>query len=379
MTAVRTGLDRVRDGEISLDRGSRWALLTNRAARAADGAWSGDALRDAGYRLALYLSPEHGLEATAGAGAEVGHSSLGDVPVLSLYGADPEPVEKALETADGVIVDLPDAGCRYYTYPATVQETLRLCGSRGVPVVLLDRSNPLGGMAIEGNLPDPGIESDVCASRVPVRHGLTLGELTRWNVAHRHIGVDFSVIPCAGWKREMLWPQTDLPWVPPSPALRSFSATLIYPGTCLLEGTTMSEGRGTETPFEVVGAPGVDAGLLADRLSAGSLTTGARFEPAAFTPAASKWQGQECNGVRVVVEDPVSFHPVATGLAIVHALMTALGFAFRDRFFDLLSGTSRVREQLQAGADPADIAAGWAEDERVFREARRSILLYDGI
>jgi uncharacterized protein YbbC (DUF1343 family) len=268
-------------------------------------------------------------------------------------------------------------GCRYYTYPATVQETLRLAGSRGVPVVLLDRPNPLGGLAIEGNLPDPGIESNVCASRVPVRHGLTLGELTRWNVADRAIEVDLTVVPCSGWRRHMFWPQTGLPWVPPSPALRSFTATLIYPGTCLLEGTTTSEGRGTDTPFEVVGAPGVDAEHLATTLSESPLTTGARFEPVTFTSSASKWAGEECQGIRITVEDPVSFHPVATGLALVHALMTTPGFAFRERFFDLLSGTSRTREQLQAGADPAEIAAGWAQGEQRFREARRAVLLYD--
>jgi uncharacterized protein YbbC (DUF1343 family) len=174
----------------------------------------------------------------------------------------------------------------------------------------------------------------------------------------------------------MLWPQSGLPWVPPSPALRSFAATLIYPGTCLLEGTTMSEGRGTYTPFEVAAAPGVDAENLAATLSESPLTTGARFEPVAFTPTASKWEGEECHGIRITVEDPASFRPVALGLALVHALMTASGFAFRERFFDLLSGTSRTREQLQAGIDPAEIAAGWAEDERAFREARRSVLLY---
>lgn len=374
---VRTGLDRVCDGEQSLDRGTHWALLTNRNARTAGGAWSGDVLREAGYRITLFLSPEHGLEATAGAGVEVGHSTLGDTPVMSFYGAKRGPVQRALADVDAVLVDLPDAGCRYYTYPATVQDTLRLAGARRLPVVLLDRPNPLGGVAIEGNLPDPAIESNVCASRVPVRHGLTLGELTRWNVADRDIEVELTVVPCTGWDRAMRWPQTGLPWVPPSPALHSFAATLIYPGTCLLEGTTMSEGRGTDTPFEIVGAPGLDAQALVAALSASSLTTGARFEPVAFTPTSSKWAGEECHGVRIIVEDPDTFHPVATGLALVHALMPTPRFAFRERFFDLLSGTSRVRELLRAGVSPDVIAAGWAEDENSFRDTRQSVLLYD--
>jgi uncharacterized protein YbbC (DUF1343 family) len=288
-------------------------------------------------------------------------------------------VKHAIEGVEGIIVDLPDAGCRYYTYPATVQETMRLAEDVGVPVVILDRPNPLGGAALEGNLPDPGVESNVCASRVPVRHGLTPGELARWNVADRTIGADLTVIPCSGWHRGMLWPDTGLPWVPPSPALRSFAAALVYPGTCLLEGTTMSEGRGTKTPFEIVGAPGVDSMVLADALSRSSLTAGARFEPVTFTPAASKWSGEECRGVRIIVEDVISFHPVATGLALVHALMIAPGFAFHQRHFDLLWGTSRTRERLQAGTDPAEIAASWEDDEHRFGDARRPILLYEDL
>lgn len=378
MTRVRTGLDRVCAGEIDIGRVRRWALLTNRRARTADGTPSGDALRAEGYTLALFLSPEHGLEGTAGAGVEVGHSAFGDVPALSLYGASRAPVVTALREVDGIIIDLPDVGCRYYTYPATVQEALRLAGSPGLPVVLLDRPNPLGGSAIEGNLPDAEIVSDVCASRVPVRHGLTLGELTRWNISDRGIDVDLTVVPCAAWSRTMLWPRTDLPWVPPSPALHSFAAALLYPGTCLIEGTTMSEGRGTDTPFEIVGAPGLDAEAMARALSESSLAAGVRFEPVTFTPVTGTWEGEECRGVRIIVDNLATFHPVATGLALVHALMPASSFAFRERFFDLLAGTSRVREQLQAGADPAEIVAGWAEDERAFKEARRSVLIYNG-
>jgi uncharacterized protein YbbC (DUF1343 family) len=299
------------------------------------------------------------------------------VLVMSLYGADLGPVERALDGVDGVIIDLPDAGCRYYTYPWTGRETLRMAGARSLPVVLLDRPNPLGGARIEGNLPDSGVDSPVCASRVPVRHGLTPGELARWNLEDRDIHADLQIISCGGWRREMLWPEIGLPWVPPSPALGSFAASQIYPGTCLLEGTTMSEGRGTEIPFEVVGSPGVDADRLASILADSALTAGAHFQPATFIPRASKWQGKPCHGVQITVADPSQFRPVATGLALVHALMNARGFAFRERFFDLLAGSHQWRATLQAGASPDEIVAGWQEDERRFSEKRRSILLYN--
>lgn len=375
--SVRTGLDQVRQGEKSLDRRRRWALLTNRAARAVDGTWSGDVLRDAGYHLALYLSPEHGLEGTAAAGVAVPHGTAGDVPVMSLYGADSGTVAAALEGVDGIIVDLPDVGCRYYTYPWTVRETIRLAGPRGLPVVLLDRPNPLGGTAVEGNLPDTDVDSAVCASRVPVRHGLTLGELAQWNVEDRSIDADLTVFPCNGWRRDMRWDRTGLPWVPPSPALRSFEAALLYPGTCLVEGTTISEGRGTEMPFQVVGAPSVDADALAGSLTRSELTRGARFSPVAFTPRTSKWVDQECRGVRIEVDDATVFRPVAAGLALIHALMEVPGFAFRDSSFDLLAGTPSWRRALLLGHPPEKVVAGWDADERCFSEERRSVLRYD--
>lgn len=374
---VRSGLDRVRDGEALLERTRRWALLTNRAARAADGTWSGDALRGAGYQVVLYLSPEHGLEGAAAAGEKVPHASLGRVPVMSLYGANRGAVEAALEGVDGIIIDLPDVGCRYYTYPWTVRETLYLAAPRALQVVLLDRPNPLGGLAIEGSVPDREVLSPVCASRVPVRHGLTLGELTRWNIRDHGIEADLTVIPCAAWRRDMLWDGTGLPWVPPSPALRSFEAALLYPGTCLIEGTTISEGRGTSTPFQVVGAPEIDADRLVHSLMRSELTRAVRFRPVTFVPGESKWNGEEIRGVRLDVEDPALVRPVATGLALVHALMRVPGFAFHDRTFDLLAGTSGWRTALLEGQSPEEIVAGWEGDERRFREGRRSVLLYD--
>jgi uncharacterized protein YbbC (DUF1343 family) len=372
---VATGLDRVGSGDAGLSRSARWALLTNRSAQAADGSWSGDVLRGAGYRIGLFLSPEHGLAGTAGAGDAVPHSSLDGVPVMSLYGADTAPVLEALESVDGVIADLPDAGCRYYTYGGTVRQVLHLAGARGLPVVLLDRPNPLDGVSVEGTLPDREIDSPVCASHVPVRHGLTVGELARWNVQDRHIEVELTVIPCRGWRREMDWPQTGLPWIPPSPALRVEGAARIYPGTCLLEGTTISEGRGTDTPFELIGSPSLDAEEVAEALRSSPLSRGARIEPATFTPRASKWEGQECRGVRITVEDR-SFRPVAFGLALIRSLMGTADFAFRQRFFDLLAGGSGWREALERGISPEKIAESWEDDVRHFRDQREPILLY---
>lgn len=374
--SVRIGVDRLAVGAAELPRSARLGLLTNQAARTSAGQWTGAVLVDAGYRLALFLTPEHGLAVDAAAGAPVGHSQFGSIPVLSLYGADTSPVDAALETVDALVIDLPDVGCRYYTYGWTVREVLKLATRHGKPVYCLDRPDPLDGMEIEGNKPDAGYDSAVCASLVPVRHGLTLGELALWHRSDLGLELDLSIITAEGWRRRMTWAETGLPWTPPSPAMRSAEAAGFYPGACLIEGTNVSEGRGTESPFTMLGAPFLDGGSLATVLSNDEAWAGTSIEPVSFTPQSSKWAGRPCGGVRLIMKDRSEFRPVRAGLALVAALATHPEFAFLAGQFDALAGTATWRERLTLGITPAEIATEWESEQANFRVAREAVLVY---
>ncbi len=373
---VLSGIDRIELGTAELPHSARLGLLTNRAARTAGGQWTGRVLLGHGYHLTLLLTPEHGLEVDAAAGSPVGHSQLGATPVLSLYGADLSPVNEAMDTVDALVVDLPDVGCRYYTYSWTVREVLKLAARHGKAVHLLDRPNPLDGVRIEGNIPETGYDSAVCASSVPVRHGLTLGELAWWNRYDLDLEVEILVITVDGWRRGMAWADTGLPWTPPSPAITSAEAAAFYPGSCLIEGTNVSEGRGTDAPFVMVGAPFVDGARLVAALRSDDTFTGASIEPVDFTPHSSKWAGRLCQGVRLTISNRHEFRPVRAGLALVAALASHPGFDFLPRQFDALAGTASWREALARGVTPTEISHAWESDENRFRAEREPILQY---
>jgi uncharacterized protein YbbC (DUF1343 family) len=366
-------------GDYRLSRTARLGLLTNRSARTSarsGSVWSRDALREAGYTISLLLTPEHGLDLAAAAGEPVPHSRHANIPVLSLYGADPFPLDEALSEIEELVIDLPDVGCRYYTYPWTVRELLRKAAERGLPVTLLDRPNPLGGAIVEGNVPDPGFDSPVCASPVPVRHGLTMGELALWNRRAHAIDVNLSVVPMKGWRRELLWTDMALTWAPPSPALPRFCAARVYPGTCLFEGTNISEGRGTDTPFETVGAPFVDPLAVLRSLERSELLAGANVRCASFTPTSSKWEGAKCLGVRIDPYDLHVFRPVAAGIALVASFSRESDFVFGPSRFDALAGTTTWRQALERFVPPEEIINRWQQGEARYLEERREILLY---
>jgi uncharacterized protein YbbC (DUF1343 family) len=300
--------------------------------------------------------------------------------VLSLYGADPAPLDEALAGVDALVVDLPDVGCRYYTYPWTVRELLRAAAKRALAVTLLDRPNPLGGVTVEGNLPDPAFDSPVCASPVPVRHGLTMGELALWNRRAYEIDVDLSIVPLESWRRDLIWTETSLSWIAPSPALRRIQAAFVYPGTCLLEGTNISEGRGTDGPFELVGAPFVDPFAVMRYLKGNRLVAGAHIGRASFTPLSSKWEGTACRGVQIFPKDLEVFRPVAAGVALIAALSRESSFAFHAAHFDALAGTGEWRQMLERHPDDTwasvEIVSHWQQDEERFLEERQEVLLY---
>jgi uncharacterized protein YbbC (DUF1343 family) len=389
---IATGLDRLLDAPARL-AGRRYGLLAHGAAIARGCRPAHLALARAGFPPARLFGPEHGyhgVEQDMVASAD-GRDPWSGVPIVSLYGEGEEslrPRPEAFAGLDLLVVDLQDVGARYYTFAATAVWAAETALAAGCEVWLLDRPNPLGGVAVEGNLPEPGYESFVGAFRLPVRHGLTLGELLRLEARRRRLEPGIEVWTMSGWRREMLWPATGLPWIAPSPNMPSFATALIYPGGCLVEATELSEGRGTTRPFQLAGAPGVDPPALAAAL-AGRGLPGVDFLPTCFRPQFQKHAGAICGGVELVVTDPGRFRPYRTGIELLAALGGAAPLPWRaapyefvsDRpAIDLLTGGPRCRLALGRGADaPAVLAewiASWDADEESFRQEREDALLY---
>lgn len=359
-------------------RGGRIALLTNVAARARDGRLTADVLRTTpGLSLVRIFSPEHGLGGERE--GRIGDAVHEGVPVTSLYGDHTTPPDESLAGVDTVVVDLQDAGVRFYTYASTMKLVLRAAAAKGLRVVVLDRPNPLGGARVEGPLLEAArAGSFVNHHRLPVRHGMTLGELAKLFVAEEGLALDLEVVRVSGWRRRDEWERTGLPWVSPSPNLRSVVAARLYPALGLLEGTNLSVGRGTEMPFEVVGAPWLDGEALAAKLRelAPSLP-GVSFEPIAFTPKSSVHAGKPCRGVRARVTDRGAFLPVRTGVGLALALRAVAGAAWKDEGLDRLFGERTTTDAIRAGRALLDIERGWDADLAAFAERRAPYLLYD--
>jgi len=374
-------------------RGQRIGLVTNPAAvdrdlrQASDRLWAAGRGAGAPFRLTRLFGPEHGVRGDYVDGSSVPDSVDGatGLPVSSLYGEHRRPVAATLEDVDVLVVDLQDVGARFYTYQVTVAGCLEAGAAHGRPVVVLDRPNPIGGLLVEGPALEPGFESFVGRRGQPVRHGLTLGEVAATVNAGEGIGADLTVVPCAGWRRADWWDATGLPWVIPSPNLPTPDTAAVYPGTCLLEGTLLSEGRGTTRPFEIVGAPWIDPDRWADALNERALP-GARFRPQWFRPATAKHAGVRCGGVQVHVTDREAFRPVAAG---VHLIETARrlwpgefgwrppsrdGDARASRAIDRLYGSADLRRRIDGGEDAASIVASW--DGGAFEALRRDALRY---
>jgi uncharacterized protein YbbC (DUF1343 family) len=388
---VRTGLDRLVAQGFAPLRGRRVGLVTHPAAVDGQLRHAADLIAAApGVTLAALFGPEHGLfgEAQDLEGVGDARDPLG-VPQFSLYGATVDSLRPTPEQLDGLdllVIDLQDVGSRYYTFQATMHYCLEAAGAVGLPVLLLDRPNPLGGVEVEGPALGPRFVSFVGPHDLATRHGLTIGELARLYQIERDLPVDLTILTCEGWRRELLWPETGLPWVLPSPNMPTFDTALVYPGQCLLEGTNLSEGRGTTRPFELCGAPGVDGRALARRLT-GEVWPGVVFRPASFRPTFQKHAGRDCGGVQLHVTDPAAFLPVRTGLAVLAALRDACGATFdwrretyefvSDRLaIDLLCGGERERLALEAGRPVREIVQEWEAEDDAFRQRRRAALLY---
>ncbi|MGE5190524.1 MAG: exo-beta-N-acetylmuramidase NamZ domain-containing protein [Gemmatimonadota bacterium] len=351
-----------------------------------------DLFREArGVRLAALFGPEHGVRGDSQYMAAVGdeRDPATGVPVHSLYGSRAEslrPAAGTLSGLDALVFDIQDVGTRFYTYQATMLYCMEAAARARIAFFVLDRPNPVGGRALEGPALHPGFESFCGVHDVAVRHGMTVGELAGMYREERDLDLALTVVPCRGWRRDMHQRDTGLPWIFPSPNMPTPETALVYPGMCLLEGTNLSEGRGTTRPFELFGAPWLDARRLADALSAERLP-GVAFRPASFVPSWDKHAGTRCHGAEVVVADRYAFRPVRTGLACVAAARAQDPARFRWRTeayefvehvpaFDLLCGSSREREALEGGEGWRGPAASWRREERAFARRRDRHLRY---
>jgi uncharacterized protein YbbC (DUF1343 family) len=397
---VETGLDVLCRERLDLCRGRRVGVLCHPASVDRELVHVVDRLIAAGVRPTRLFGPEHGVrgEAQDMIGVDHARDTRTGIPVSSLYGQTFEslaPRADDLAQIDVLLVDLQDVGSRYYTYVWTMALAMEAAARAGVAVVVLDRPNPLGGVEVEGGGLRRGFESFVGLGAVAVRHGMTAGEIARlcragmpWGGGRfsRPIDCDLTVVAMRGWLRAMSFEDTGLPWVMPSPNMPTCDTAFVYPGQCLVEGTNMSEGRGTTRPFEIIGAPFLDGFRLAAALTEASLP-GVRFRPLSFRPMFHKFAGRSCGGVQLHVVDRAAFRPYRTGIALLAAARRQAGDEFRWRTepyefvehppaIDLLTGGDEVRRGIDAGASVHDIAAGFAAFEREFAENRRPFLEY---
>jgi uncharacterized protein YbbC (DUF1343 family) len=389
MTAVRAGLDVLVSRLGSMLAGRRVGLLCHQASVTRDLTHAVDAIRRLRrVRLGALFAPEHGLAGAAQDHAHIGaaYDRARRLRVHSLYGKRLEPTPAMLRDIDVMVVDLQDVGARYYTFAWTTVLTMRACARAGKPVIVLDRPNPLGGERLEGNWPDGRFPSFVGLHPLPIRHGMTIAELAAYHNETQEIGCDLTVVPMAGWRRAMLWEDTELPWVAPSPNMPTPDTARVYPGGCLLEGTNLSEGRGTTRPFEWVGAPSLDGERLAAALERRGLP-GVRFRPAAFEPAFHKWARRTCGGVQVHVTDWDRFRSFGAYLAlIIEARRQAprefrwkrppYEFQWKKLPIDLLCGTDAIRLAIERGVPLSRLEASWRPALAAFARARRPYFLY---
>ncbi len=387
---VVLGLERLLGEERHLLRGARVGLVCNQATVDHSLRHAADLMHaHPEVRLTALFGPQHGIrgdvqdnmvETAHGVDRQTG------LPVHSLYSETREPTARMLADVDAIVVDLQDVGCRIYTFVYTMANCMRAARALGKRVIVCDRPNPIGGTGVEGNLLRPAFASFVGQFPIPTRHGMTAGELARlFNEAHG-IGCDLTVVAMEGWTRAMWMDDHDAPWVIPSPNMPTLDTATVFPGTVHLEGTQMSEGRGTTRPFELVGAPHLDPEEYGRRLNALGLP-GVFFRPTVFQPTFQKHAGRSCGGVQVHVLDRAGFAPVKAGVAVVKVAYEMDRDAFRwkqppyeyvvDRNpFDVIAGTSALREAIEAGTSLEEIAGSWRADEEAFRGQRRRFLLY---
>jgi uncharacterized protein YbbC (DUF1343 family) len=381
--AVRTGLDNV--GQYSdLFKGKRIGIIANHTSYDSQGRHIVDVFRAMpGVQVTALFSPEHGFRGTEEAGATIDNRTdvASGLPIHSLYGQTRKPTPEMLTDVDVLVFDIQDVGARFYTYLYTMSYAMEAAAESGKRFVVLDRPNPLGGVRIEGPILQPQFATFVGLYPIPVRYGLTVGELARtingegWLA--KGVKADLTVVPLTGWKRGDWYDQTGLRFIKPSPNMPDLETATLYPGLCLLEGTNLSEGRGTPKPFRQFGAPWIDADALAARLNALALA-GVRFAPTSFTPTSSKHQGQLCHAVEITLVDRIRLEPFWAGVLIINEVnrMYPDQFEWKTAHFDRLCGTATIREAVTSQKPLQPLRAAWAAECRAFDKTRRKYLMY---
>ena len=389
--SVRVGADVLLHDQLELIAGKNVGVVTNHSALLSNGEHLVDSLvKQTAVRLRALFGPEHGIRGKAPDRKSINHEVDPEtgIPVYSLFGKVTKPTRQMLKGIDVLLFDIQDVGARFYTYTTTLALTMEAAAENGIPYIVLDRPNPIGGRHVEGPILEENLRSFVGWLPVPIIHGLTIGELALmingegW-LRKRKTAL-LHVVKMKGWKRVQFFDQTRLQWVNPSPCIRSLQTALVYPGTCLIEGTNVSEGRGTEHPFEQIGAPWIKARELASKLRSFHLP-GVDFRPTTFTPRStraattdSKFEGEHCEGVFLTVTERARFRPVRTGISILCSLreLYPADFSMKPRRLDELVGTRSVRRAILDGAAPKQIADHWDSDILQFDAIREQYLLY---
>ena len=357
--------------------GKRVGLISNHTGRDASGRLTAEILRQTpDLTLAALFSPEHGFRGVEEGSVESGSDGATGLPIFSLYGETRRPTAEMLEGLDGLVFDIQDIGTRFYTYATTMAYAMEEAAAHGLPFVVLDRPNPITGASVQGPVLDEELFSFVGYMPIPLRHGMTLGELARYFNEERRIGADLTVIPVQGWRRNQWYDDTGLRWINPSPNMRNLVEAILYPAVGPLETTNVSVGRGTDEPFEWFGAPWIEARELAARLNDAELT-GIRFVPRDRTPDSSVHAGELCHGVDLILTDRDAFDAGLTAITLAKTLADLYGDAWQIDRFPRLWGRPEVTDQLRSEMEPQAIAASWQDDLADFMRIRERYLIYE--
>ena len=379
---VRPGVEVLISDSLHLVSGKRVGLITNQTGIDRSGRSDIDILADhPEITLAALYAPEHGIrgEERAGAAIESGVDERTGVAIHSLYGDTRKPTSDMLKGVDVLVFDMQDVGARYYTYVSTMALAMEAAGEHNVPFLVLDRPNPIRGDVVQGNILNPSYKTFVGMYEVPIRHGMTPGELARMYVGAFGISVDLAVVPVEGWKRDMTFDDTNLPWVPPSPNMPNLASALAYPGTCLFEGTPISVGRGTDKAFQWIGAPWLDGPALAEALNEYEID-GVSFEPVKFTPRNAgdrKFEGVNVEGVRLIAQS-TDYDASRAGVAMLMETyrVSRENWEWYEAHFDRLAGTDALRLGLVSNASFEELVSGWDAGVSEFESDRAPYLLY---
>jgi uncharacterized protein YbbC (DUF1343 family) len=398
-TKVKLGIEEFLNKHLDLIKGKNIGIITNHTGVIPDGRHLVDILfANPDVKIKALFGPEHGIRGDAPDGKSLSHGvdSKTNIPVYSLYGADRKPTKEMLKDIDVLIFDIQDIGARFYTFTSTMFLTMEAAAENNIKFIVLDRPNPITGNKVEGAILDDSLTSFVGLHKIATAHGMTVGELAKlvneegW--LKNKVKADLTVIKMDGWKRNMWYDETGIPWVKPSPNMININTATVYPGICFIEGTNISEGRGSQSPFEMIGAPFIDKVTFAKTLNEYKLK-GVKFEPVEYTPTDilkvtvdPKFDSVKCNGIFIHVTDRNSYEPIKTGLYILYTLKKLYPNDFKWRspsrstrkyFVDQLAGTTDVRLLIDKGYKPEIIIAGWQKDIQKYLKIRKKYLLYN--